>query len=111
MQDNRVFAKLYYIETAGYQAAKWFYTRVKATMKTKIHPKYYTNCKVKCACGNEFELGATKENLEIEVCHKCHPFYTGDERGKIRGSQVEKFKERIGKKIAAPKQKVKRARK
>ncbi|OGZ59484.1 MAG: 50S ribosomal protein L31, partial [Candidatus Spechtbacteria bacterium RIFCSPHIGHO2_02_FULL_43_15b] len=50
-------------------------------MKTKIHPKYYTNCKVKCACGNEFELGATKENLEIEVCHKCHPFYTGDERG------------------------------
>lgn len=67
-------------------------------MKKDIHPKYYTDVKIKCSCGNEIIVGATKENIEIEVCSACHPFYTGDDKGMMRGSQVEKFKERIAKK-------------
>jgi len=67
-------------------------------MKKDIHPKYYTNAKVKCSCGNEITVGATKENIEVEICSSCHPFYTGDEKGRQRGSQVEKFKDRLAKK-------------
>ena len=67
-------------------------------MKKDIHPKYYNNVNVKCACGASFLVSSTKENLETEVCSKCHPFYTGkkiilDVKGK-----VEKFKERMLKK-------------
>ena len=66
--------------------------------KKGIHPTYYAKSKVKCSCGNEFTVGATKENIAVEICSACHPFYTGDEKGKMRGSQVEKFRERMGKK-------------
>ncbi len=66
-------------------------------VKKKIHPTYYPQANVKCACGNEFQVGATKESIEVEVCSACHPFYTGDDRGRARGSQVEKFKERLTK--------------
>ena len=66
--------------------------------KKDIHPAYYTKSKVTCACGNQFTIGATKENIEVEICSACHPFYTGDEKGKMRGSQVEKFRERMAKK-------------
>ncbi|MFY9458000.1 MAG: 50S ribosomal protein L31 [Candidatus Spechtbacterales bacterium] len=67
-------------------------------MKKDIHPKYYKGANVKCSCGNNFRVGSTKENIEVEVCSACHPFYTGDEKGKMRGSQVEKFRERMTKK-------------
>lgn len=67
-------------------------------MKKDIHPKYYKDTNVKCSCGNSFRVGSTKENIEVEVCSFCHPFYTGDEKGKMRGSQVEKFRERMAKK-------------
>ena len=67
-------------------------------MKKEIHPTYYPNAKVSCACGNSFNIGATKEKIDIEICSACHPFYTGDDKGKMRGSQVEKFKERLAKK-------------
>lgn len=67
-------------------------------MKKNIHPTYYKNTKIKCSCGNEFVIPSTKEKIEIEVCSNCHPFYTGSEKGKMRGSQVEKFKERLSKK-------------
>jgi large subunit ribosomal protein L31 len=50
---------------------------VKKTMKEKIHPKYFATT-AKCACGNEFEIGSTKESIKVEICSKCHPFYTGD---------------------------------
>ena len=49
-------------------------------MKKGIHPKYYKNAKVHCACGNTFTVGSTKEYMEIEVCSKCHPLYTGKEK-------------------------------
>ncbi len=48
-------------------------------MKTEIHPYFY-NSTVTCSCGNVFQTGATKPTLRVEVCSKCHPFYTGEQR-------------------------------
>ena len=67
-------------------------------MKKDIHPKYYPHAKVKCACGAEFEVGSTKEFLEIEICSKCHPFYTGKEKILDTMGRVEKFRKRLEKK-------------
>ncbi|MCH7759387.1 50S ribosomal protein L31, partial [Patescibacteria group bacterium] len=64
-------------------------------MKKDIHPVYNTKAHVKCACGNEFIIGSTLENIDIESCSACHPFYTGQERGAVRGGRVEKFKSRL----------------
>jgi large subunit ribosomal protein L31 len=52
-------------------------------MKKDIHPKYYPNATVKCACGSTFKVGSSKEVLEVEICGACHPFYTGNEKMKI----------------------------
>jgi large subunit ribosomal protein L31 len=66
-------------------------------MKKGIHPKYYPNAKVKCACGAEFEVGSTKEYMEIEICSRCHPVFTGKEKIVETVSEVKKFKERLKK--------------
>lgn len=66
-------------------------------MKKNIHPTYYPNATVKCACGNTFTVGSTKEFIEIEICSKCHPFYTGKERIVDTMGQVQKFKRRLEK--------------
>lgn len=65
-------------------------------MKKNIHPKYYPKATVKCACGHSFEIGSTKEHLEVEICSACHPFYTGKEKI-IETGQVEKFRSRMEK--------------
>jgi len=72
-------------------------------MKTDIHPTYFPEAKVKCACGNVITVGSTKESTEVEVCSKCHPFYTG--KGKLidTAGRVEKFKARVAKAAAASK--------
>ncbi len=67
-------------------------------MKKDIHPKYYPKAKVTCACGNSFTVGSTKEFIETEICSKCHPFYTGQEKMIDTLGQVQKFKERMAKK-------------
>lgn len=65
-------------------------------MKANIHPKF-VNAKVKCACGNEFEVGSTKETLKVEICSKCHPFYTGDKSRIVDTTgRVDKFKKKYG---------------
>jgi large subunit ribosomal protein L31 len=66
-------------------------------MKIDIHPKYYTNAKVTCACGNTFSVGSTVEKIEVEVCSACHPFYTGAEKVIDTAGRVEKFKTRMAK--------------
>ena len=66
-------------------------------MKTDIHPKYY-QAKVDCACGHKFIVGSTKEKLEVEICSKCHPLYTGSKRIMDTAGKVEKFKKRLAKK-------------
>jgi len=63
-------------------------------MKTEIHPKYYPEAKVTCACGNTFNIGSTTESVEVEVCSGCHPFYTGNEKLIDTAGRVEKFKAR-----------------
>lgn len=63
-------------------------------MKEKIHPKYYANAQVICACGNKFTTGSTRKELKVEVCSQCHPFYTGERRMMDTGGRVEKFKRR-----------------
>lgn len=67
-------------------------------MKNNIHPKYYNKAKIKCACGAEFEVGSTKEYMEVEICSKCHPFYTGKEKIVETIGQIQKFKKRLEKK-------------
>lgn len=64
-------------------------------MKEKIHPKY-NEAKVVCGCGNTFESGSTKKELRVDVCSKCHPFFTGQQRNIQAGGRVEKFNKRYG---------------
>lgn len=65
--------------------------------KKDIHPKYFPNAKVKCSCGNEFTVGSTKENIEIEVCSACHPVFTGKQKILDTMGQIQKFKNRVEK--------------
>ena len=62
-------------------------------MKKGIHPEYH-EATVTCACGNTFTTGSTKENLRVEICSECHPFYTGKQKFVERGGRVEKFKKK-----------------
>ncbi len=66
-------------------------------MKKDIHPKYHTKTKVTCACGNEFEVGSTNKEISVELCHMCHPFYTGKQKLVDSARRVEKFKEKMAK--------------
>ncbi len=63
-------------------------------MKDKIHPEYYNDAKVVCVCGNTFTVGSTKKVLKVEVCSKCHPFFTGERRVVRIAQRVERFKQR-----------------
>ena len=49
-------------------------------MQIQIHPTYYSDATVVCACGNSFTTGSTKQSITVEVCYKCHPLYTGEEK-------------------------------
>ena len=60
-------------------------------MKQEIHPDYKPTV-IKCACGATFETGSTKENINVEICSKCHPFYTGKQKLVDTGGRIDKFK-------------------
>mgnify|MGYP001602824245 CR=1 FL=1 len=64
-------------------------------MKDKIHPQYYTDTKVTCACGNVFVTGSTMKEIRTELCNKCHPFYTGKQKFVDTARRVEKFQEKM----------------
>jgi large subunit ribosomal protein L31 len=67
-------------------------------MKASIHPEYKT-IKVTCSCGHSFETGSTlPQDLNIEVCSQCHPFYTGKQKLVDTGGRVQKFRDRYKKK-------------
>ncbi|MBI2025128.1 MAG: 50S ribosomal protein L31 [Candidatus Harrisonbacteria bacterium] len=72
-------------------------------MKQNIHPKYSEKSRVKCVCGNEFTVGSTKPNIDVEICYNCHPLYTGKEKLIDTAGKVEKFKARRAKAETAPK--------
>ena len=60
-------------------------------MKKGIHPEYYPEAVVKCACGNTFKVGSTRPEIRVEVCSKCHPFYTGETTFVDTEGRIEKF--------------------
>lgn len=68
-------------------------------MKDEIHPKYYTEARVTCACGNTWTTGATQEEIRTDVCSACHPFYTGEQRIVDTAGQVERFMRRLEKRV------------
>lgn len=64
-------------------------------MKQGIHPDY-KKATVHCACGNTFETGSVKEELRVEICSECHPFFTGRQKFVDKGGRVDKFKKKYG---------------
>ena len=72
-------------------------------MKTDIHPTYFNDTKVTCACGAKFEVGSNVESFNVEICSNCHPFYTGQDKQLDVAGRAEKFKARVAKKTAAKK--------
>lgn len=64
-------------------------------MKKEIHPEYHSDAKVTCGCGNTFEVGSTMDKIDVEVCSKCHPFYSGNTKIIDTGGRVERFKRRM----------------
>lgn len=66
-------------------------------MKQAIHPKYYADAQVSCACGNKFTTGSTLEKIDVEVCSKCHPFFTGQHKFVDIKGRIDKFKEKQAK--------------
>jgi large subunit ribosomal protein L31 len=67
-------------------------------MKEGIHPKYFSEAQVICACGNTWTTGATQEEIRTDVCSACHPFFTGEQRIVDTAGQVERFMRRLEKK-------------
>ena len=66
-------------------------------MKKGIHPEF-KEVTVTCACGNTFQSASTRDELKVEVCSECHPFFTGKQKFAERGGRVEKFKKKYEKK-------------
>ena len=60
-------------------------------MQEWIHPEYHNDTVVKCACGNTFITGSTKQELKVDVCSNCHPFYTGKQKNIDAGGRVDRF--------------------
>src|SRR3989338_10183882 len=63
-------------------------------MKANIHPQYFDQAQVICACGNKFTTGSTQEEIRIELCNKCHPFFTGEQRFVDSASRIQKFQDK-----------------
>lgn len=64
-------------------------------MKTAIHPTYYPMATIKCACGQTFVTGSTAQELHVELCSNCHPFYTGQQKLVDAARRVDKFQKRL----------------
>ncbi len=64
-------------------------------MKKGIHPEYH-ECKVTCACGETFTTGSVKKEMRVDICSKCHPFFTGKQKLVDTGGRVDRFNKRYG---------------
>ena len=64
-------------------------------MKEGIHPDYKQTT-ITCACGEVIETGSTKENIQVEICSKCHPFYTGQQKASSVRGRIDKFNKKYG---------------
>jgi large subunit ribosomal protein L31 len=86
-----------YVESyigSGLQAVQFFMKR-RVEMRAGIHPDYY-QAKVVCNCGNEFVTGSTKEEIHVEICSKCHSFYTGTQKAAKARGRIEQFNKKYG---------------
>lgn len=63
-------------------------------MKSTIHPQWFSDAKVTCSCGNVFTVGATKAEIHVDICSKCHPFYTGEMKFVDTLGRVERFQQK-----------------
>jgi large subunit ribosomal protein L31 len=63
-------------------------------MKATIHPHYFEDVLVTCSCGSTFKTGSTKQSITVEVCSKCHPFYTGEQRLMDTRGQIDRFRKK-----------------
>ncbi len=79
-------------------------------MKAGIHPQYFDDAKVTCACGNTFTVGATVPEIRVDICQKCHPFFTGEMKYVDTLGKVERF-EKSRKKAADVKAKIQQVQK
>jgi len=77
-------------------------------MKKDIHPAYFPNATIKCACGNEITIGSTKKETAVEICANCHPFFTGKKKIIDAAGRVEKFRARVAKAKKSQKTKTKK---
>ena len=64
-------------------------------MKENIHPQY-GECQVRCACGETFTTGSVKKELRVEICSKCHSFYTGQQKATSARGRIDKFNRKYG---------------
>ena len=64
-------------------------------MKENLHPEY-KEVQVRCACGNTFTAGSTKDEISVEICSKCHPFFTGQAKTMEKGGRIERFNKKYG---------------
>lgn len=71
------------------------YIKGELKMKSGIHPEYH-QAKVVCNCGNEFVTGSTKEEIHVEICSKCHSFYTGQQKAAKARGRIEQFNKKYG---------------
>ncbi len=65
-------------------------------MKKNIHPEYF-GTSIKCACGTELEVGSTKKDIKVEICSKCHPFFTGKQKLVDTAGRIERFRRKYAK--------------
>jgi large subunit ribosomal protein L31 len=64
-------------------------------MKTNVHPTFNEEAQVVCVCGNRFSVGSTKDTIHVELCYKCHPFYTGEQRFTDTRSAIKNFQKKV----------------
>lgn len=63
-------------------------------MKENLHPKY-KEVQVRCACGNTFQAASTKDEISVEICSQCHPFFTGQSKTIEKGGRIERFNKKF----------------
>ena len=63
-------------------------------MKSSTHPQWYSDATVTCSCGNTFTVGATKKDIHVDICSKCHPFFTGEMKFVDTLGRVERFQQK-----------------
>jgi len=73
----------------------FYFYLISMNMKKDVHPKYHTKALIVCSCGNRLEVGSTIPEIHIEVCSKCHPFYTGTQRILDTARRVDKYQKRL----------------